>query len=387
MKYLLTGGGTGGHVYPALAIQELIADDDQQAKFLYVGVAGKAEEFILGELQDKQKIPLHCIHSSGLPRKLNIAKILQFIRDLWHGFWESRKIIKSFKPDIIIATGGYVTAPVIFAGYFARKKILLYEPNSVPGLANKFLSRFAHRVLVTFPETVSAFTTGKAEAVGYPLRRRLTQHKKEYARGQLGIPMNDRFVFIFGGSSGAQIINEAVVRNLKLILAHENIIVIHGTGRDLPGGVQLFSETKALLTELYPSSPPENRYIVRDYFIDINLIYSAADLVVSRAGAGTIMECAALGIPMILVPKSGLPGDHQVKNAQTVETGGGGIIVKEEIFNNQTVLDGEKLIRTIVETVNNSSLLVEMSKNIRKIYFDEPSRRILYEIKRALTLH
>jgi len=100
------------------------------------------------------------------------------------------------------------------------------------------------------------------------------------------------------------------------------------------------------------------------------------------------MECAALGIPMILVPKSGLPGDHQVKNAQTDETaGGGGIIVKEEKFNNQTILDGEKLIRTIVETVNNSPLLVEMSKNIRKIYFDEPSQRILYEIKRALTLH
>ena len=384
MKYLLTGGGTGGHVYPALAIKELIANDDRGAEFLYVGVAGKAEEYILGSLQESEKIPTWYIHARGLPRTLNIVKLLSFVKELWIGFRESLKIIKTFEPDCIIATGGYVTAPVLFAGRFGSKKIVLYEPNSVSGLVNKVLSRFAHRVLVTFPETVSAFAPGKAETVGYPVRRRILPQTKQQARKKLRLPVDTRVVFIFGGSSGAQIINEAIVRNLDLIIAAENISTIHGTGRDCLDGTQLHSNTKKLMSELYPSPPPEERYIVRDYFHDIDTIYSAADLVVSRAGAGTIMECAFLGIPMVLIPKSGLPGNHQLKNAQSVEKAGGAVIVEEEMYHNQTVLDGERLLRTVIELLNNHAQLMQMSKNIRKIFTSDSKERIVNAIRRTL---
>ena len=129
MKYLLTGGGTGGHVYPALAIKELIKKDDPKADFLYIGTPGKAEEYILQNLKESEKIPLLFIHACGLPRTKNILRLLRFFKDLTIGYFESLKIIREFQPDLVIATGGYVSAPVILAARFTGKKIILQEQN------------------------------------------------------------------------------------------------------------------------------------------------------------------------------------------------------------------------------------------------------------------
>ena len=384
MKYILTGGGTGGHVYPALAIKEIIEKDDPKAEFNYIGVAGKAEEFIIGGLQNGDKFPIYYIHARGLPRSKNLAQWGRFFRDLWLGIRESLKIIKAVDPDLIISTGGYVSAPVTIAGRFAHKKIILQEQNSVPGLANRILCRFAEKILVTFSDTVSLFPSGKAVVTGYPLRKRIKPMTKEAARQKLGLPNEAKIVFVFGGSSGAQLINEAIVRNLDLALAVDKLTIIHGTGRDQPGGAMPYSETLKLIEKQFPSPPPENRYQVKDYFKDIDTMYSAADLVVSRAGAGTIMECASLGIPMILIPKSGLPGDHQVKNALSVEKAGGGIIVNEETYQNQSTLNGANLFRTIIELVKNSQQLLDMGNNIKKIYVENTNEQILSEIKSVI---
>ena len=384
MKYILTGGGTGGHVYPALAIKEIIEKDDPKAEFNYIGVAGKAEEFIIGGLQNGDKFPIYYIHARGLPRSKNLAQWGRFFRDLWLGIRESLKIIKAVDPDLIISTGGYVSAPVTIAGRFAHKKIILQEQNSVPGLANRILCRFAEKILVTFSDTVSLFPSGKAVVTGYPLRKRIKPMTKEAARQKLGLPNEAKIVFVFGGSSGAQLINEAIVRNLDLALAVDKLTIIHGTGRDQPGGAMPYLETMKLIDKQFPSPPPENRYQVKDYFKDIDTMYSAADLVVSRAGAGTIMECASLGIPMILIPKSGLPGDHQVKNALSVEKAGGGIVVNEETYQNQSTLNGANLFRTIIELVKNSQQLLDMGNNIKKIYVENTNEQILSEIKSVI---
>ncbi|MCH7782198.1 UDP-N-acetylglucosamine--N-acetylmuramyl-(pentapeptide) pyrophosphoryl-undecaprenol N-acetylglucosamine transferase [candidate division KSB1 bacterium] len=384
MKYILTGGGTGGHVYPALAIKEIIEKDDPKAEFNYIGVAGKAEEFIIGGLQNGDKFPIYYIHARGLPRSKNLAQWGRFFRDLWLGIRESLKIIKAVDPDLIISTGGYVSAPVTIAGRFAHKKIILQEQNSVPGLANRILCRFAEKILVTFSDTVSLFPSGKAVVTGYPLRKRIKPMTKEAARQKLGLPNEAKIVFVFGGSSGAQLINEAIVRNLDLALAVDKLTIIHGTGRDQTGGAMPYSETLKLIEKQFPSPPPENRYQVKDYFKDIDTMYSAADLVVSRAGAGTIMECASLGIPMILIPKSGLPGDHQVKNALSVEKAGGGVVVNEETYQNQSTLNGANLFRTIIELVKNSQQLLDMGNNIKKIYVENTNEQILSEIKSVI---
>ena len=251
-------------------------------------------------------------------------------------------------------------------------------------MANRILCRFAEKILVTFSDTVSLFPSGKAVVTGYPLRKRIKPMTKEAARQKLGLPNEAKIVFVFGGSSGAQLINEAIVRNLDLALAVDKLTIIHGTGRDQTGGAMPYSETMKLIEKQFPSPPPENRYQVKDYFKDIDTMYSAADLVVSRAGAGTIMECASLGIPMILIPKSGLPGDHQVKNALSVEKAGGGIVVNEETYQNQSTLNGANLFRTIIELVKNSKQLLDMGNNIKKIYVENTDEQILSEIKSVI---
>ncbi len=385
VKYLLTGGGTGGHVYPALAIRQIIDREGKNAEFLYVGVAGKAEQYIIEQLGGNEPIPVQYIHACGFPRSLNIARLWDFCLQLWKGYFESRTLLKTFKPDIIIATGGYVTAPVILAGTFLRIRLVLFESNSFPGLVNKILGRLADRILVAFSETEAFFPKGKAVTVGYPVRKSFERISKEDARKKLGISSEARIVFVFGGSSGARSINEAVVRNLELFLSIEHLVLIHGTGSDKIGSYQSYSNTKTLLSELYPSLPPGTQYIVQEYIHDMNTVYSAADIVVSRAGAGTIMECAALGIPMILIPKTGLPGDHQVKNAELVERSGGGILVKEEIYTGDAVLDGELVANAVHDLLSNTSRLLEMSKNIRTIYKAGVDSRIAGVIQKVIS--
>jgi len=383
----LTGGGTGGHVYPALAIKEIIEKDYPDAEFLYVGVKGKAEEYILNSLEDAARIPLKFIKASGLPRSVSPGKLLFFLKELIQGYIESRRIIAQFDPHLVIATGGYVTAPVVLAAKRRRRKILIHEQNSVPGLVNKTIGRFADRILLTFEETSHYFDARKTCLSGYPTRRRIQARNKSQARKALGIPEDGRAVFIFGGSTGAKIINEAIVQHFEILSAKDNLYIIHGTGKDRPGMYNAYSDTLRTIQERHAGILAENRYIIRDYFDDIDSVYAAADLVVCRAGAGTLMECAALGLPVIVIPKQGLPGDHQEKNAQAAERTGGAIIIREEKYNKQTILDGEKLTRAIINTVGDAEKLETMGNKIKKLYIDDTQKRISEEIKKLLAMN
>ncbi len=381
MKYVLTGGGTGGHVYPALAIKQVISQQDHSAEFLYIGIAGKAEQYIIENLESSETVPIDYILAEGLPRSLHIVRLWKFTLSLLRGFFKSISLLKRFKPDCIIATGGYVAAPVILAGYFLRISILLFESNSVPGIVNKLLAKLADAILITFAETKTQFTKSKTAYVGYPVRKTLEVYSKEKARGKLGIASDAKVVFVFGGSTGARTINEAVVRNLEVFLSLDNLILIHGTGR----GVQ-HTNSQKLIDDLYASPPTETKYRMKEYFHDINVYYSAADIIVSRAGSGTIMECAALGRPMVLIPKIGLPGDHQVKNAELVEKVEGGVLVKEEHYRDNVILDGELVAKTVHTLVSDTSRLLEMGKNIRTIYRSDVNERIAETLRSVLTI-
>ena len=380
MRYVLTGGGTGGHVHPALAIKDILKQHNPAAEFLYIGAAGKAEEYIFRSLSPQDTIPVHYVQARGLPRTKNIVKLFPFFKDLLSGTYASMKVLQRYSPNVIIATGGYVSAPVIFAGYVKRKKIVIHEQNSVPGLVTTVMSRFADKVLVTFPETVDYFPPGKAKFVGYPVRRNIIRYDKTAVRERLGIHSGVYVVFIFGGSSGAQLINECVVNSIGTMLQNEGVVVVHGTGRDIPGGLRLYSDTVEAVNVLYSNAAFRERYIIRDYIQDIDAVYSAADVVMSRAGAGTIMECAALGIPMILIPKSGLPGDHQTKNAESVEKIGGGIIIPEVKRSGIKTIDGELVIKTVTALLHDTHRLSEMSANIQKLYNHNCKELILQEI-------
>ncbi|MCP4728106.1 MAG: UDP-N-acetylglucosamine--N-acetylmuramyl-(pentapeptide) pyrophosphoryl-undecaprenol N-acetylglucosamine transferase [bacterium] len=386
MRIILTGGGTGGHVYPAISIKEIIQKKYPDSEFLYIGIKDKAEEHIIDSLPENGKIPIKFITASGLPRLLSPIKLLKFKMDLIRGTFISLKIIRNFSPDLIIASGGYVTAPVLLAGAILRKKQLIHEQNSIPGLVNKFLGRFVDKIFITFPDTSAWFKKGKTVLTGYPTRKAIEIKDKAEARKKLNIPGDAKVVFVFGGSSGAKNINESIARNLEVLLSSENLYLIHGTGKDKKDGYQAYSETNTLLEELYPAYPSEARYICRDYFYDIEMIYSAADLIVCRAGAGTIMECSSIGKPMILVPKSGLPGNHQEKNAEFIEKSNGAVVVYEEKINDHTTLNDSRFAQTILETITNDKLLDEISINAKTIFKKDTSKIIMDEVENLLKL-
>ena len=324
-RVLLTGGGTAGHVNPALAIGLALKSDETE--FLYVGVRGRVEE----EVVPREGIPIKFVRAAAYPggRPLEMAK---FLVNLTFGVCKSAIILKHFRPDVIVGTGSYVAAPVLVASAIMKKigllksRVFLHEQNAVPGKLNRVMARFADSVLVTFPETMKYFH-GKCETVGYPLRRRIAAIPREEALQKIDftIPNGRKVVFVFGGSQGSRVINRALVDALRhLIPYRDRLCVIHGTGLYKSAEYDAAADTAERLRQYDAAklADIESFYTWRPYFYDIQNLYSVSDLVVARGGAGSLNEISAMGLPSIIIPKSNLPGDHQVMNARAMERAG-----------------------------------------------------------------
>ena len=369
-RILLTGGGTAGHVNPALAIGSVLASAD--ARFLFVGVRGRVEE----EVVPREGIPIKYVRASGFPGSIS-PKLIKFCANLAAGVIKSIFILLSFRPDIIIGTGGYVSAPVVMAAAFLRKlhlcnsRVFIHEQNAVPGKLNRLMGRFAHRVLVTFPETLAYFPK-RGVLVGYPLRKRITRFSREEARQKidLEIPADRKVILVFGGSQGSRTINRALVDSLGYLLPHrDRLFIVHGVGL-FKSPYNSMSDTEARLRRLYSAEQLreiEGFYKYRAFFHNIELFYVLSDLVVARGGAGTLNEISALGLPALIIPKSNLPGDHQVMNARSMERAGGAEILYEQIAPmNGTLsewIDGKVLAQRILALVEDDKRLQTMREH------------------------
>lgn len=370
-RILLTGGGTAGHVNPALAIGKAL--DGNNTQFLYVGVRGKAEE----EIVPREQIPLRFVRASGFPTALSIWPISRFFLDLFTGIIQAVFILISFRPDVIVGAGGYASAPVVIAAYllrkikFSRARVFIHEQNAAPGKLNRLMGRFAHIAFVTFPETLAYFPANGVLS-GYPLRRRISRLPHEAALSHLDfkIPDGRKIIFVFGGSQGARSLNHGVVDALRFLLPYrDRIFIIHGTGLFNTREYNAAEDTRLRMQQLYSENELriiEEFYVTRPFFHNIECLYSVADFVVVRGGSGSINEVSAMGLPAILVPKADLPGDHQVMNARAMQRSGGAKILYEEITvrNGQLVLqlNGKLLAETILDLAGNESLLKEMAQ-------------------------
>ncbi len=301
MKIALTGGGTAGHVYPLLAIKEIIGEEE----FIYIGSKrGIEAEIVKG-------IRFFPVPSAPFPSSLrNLPGLLKFSFKLMAGIFRSWWILRKFKPDLLISSGGYVSVPAVIAARLLSVPVLLHEQNIVPGRANLFLSRFASAVAVSFPDT-KRFFPGRAFYTGYPVRKRIMRIEKQEARRRLGFPGDVPLIFVFGGSRGARSINRAVA-SLSRQLLEKGFWVLHSSGVGYPD-YDAYRETGEILRERGVLG--DKRYVLRRYIEEMEYAYSAADLVVCRAGAGTIEELKMVRKPAVLVPKIGLPGEHQLHNA------------------------------------------------------------------------
>ncbi len=353
----MTGGGTAGHVNPALAIGRHLGGKD--ATYLFVGVRGRAEEQVV----PREGIPIRFVRASGFPGARPSLALIRFFLDLFVGTLQSIVILLAFRPGLIVGTGGFASAPVVLAGAILRRlrlsraRIVIHEQNVTPGKANRMAGRLADRVLVTFRQTLAAFPSNGLLA-GYPLRRQIAPVASDEARTRLDFAVpNDRVVvFVFGGSQGARAINRAIVEALGALIPHrDRLFLIHGTGLFRSSDYDAAGDTEARLREAYTED--ERRligrfYVARPYFHQIECVYAVTDLVVARAGAGALNEIAALGLPAIIIPKSNLPGEHQVLNARAMARHGGAELLYEEttLVDGRLVerVDGQALARLIV---------------------------------------
>lgn len=339
-RAVFTGGGTGGHVYPALAVaQTLLADPSWRG--LYIGTRGRAEERILRGLKEsgQLELPFRAAPAVGFPG-LRSPGLPLFLLKLTLGVAQAAGHLLRFRPQVVVATGGYAAAPTVFAAALLRKLrllrcgILIHEQNASAGLMNRLAGRVADVVALTFPESAGHLPGCRTLTVGYPVRAGLEQlPQRTEACRELGLDPARPVLFVFGGSQGARAINVALYRILPELL-RQGIQVLHGTGMSAGTAWDATAEHAEQMGRLFREAADWSElaplYHARPYFDRIQLAYAAADLVCCRAGAGAIFELLAMGRPALLIPKMGLPGDHQTANARSAERAGAAELLLEE---------------------------------------------------------
>ena len=342
-KIIITGGGTGGHVYPAIAIADAIKKLQPDAKILFVGALGKLE---------MEKVPnagyeIIGLPVSGLYRKISfkaLNSILNFVKSI-RG---AKRIFKNFKPDIIIGVGGYASAPML---YVAKNKvcIALQEQNSFPGLVNRYFEKYAKYIFLGFPFTTK-YLKNKEKTIftGNPIRdlKKDLPEKSEIYK-YFGLKPEIPILLLTGGSLGARSLNEAVIKNLDLI-TQKNIQFIWQTGKLYYQ--EMIERTKNKIND---------RIKIFPFIEKMNYAMEIADLVISRAGGITIAELASMHKPTILVPSPNVAEDHQTKNAQDLVENSAAIMIKDKDVDNH-------LFKKTFEVLENKDLLLQLSKNIAR---------------------
>ena len=359
MRYLITGGGTGGHIYPALAIANEIKKRHKNAEILYVGTEKGLEK----ELVPKEGFAFKTIRVKGMPRKINKEAFIA-IKELLCGINDAKKIIRDFKPNVVIGTGGYVCGPVVYMA--SKKKIptLIHEQNAFPGVTNKILSRYVNKVAVTFDESKRYFKhPNRVTNTGNPIRSEILQINKEEAYKALNINKSLPFILSFGGSGGQRKLNEAMYYMIKEEVMNEDIQIIHVTGK------RFYDDFMKKLSKEEISL--NNNIRVLPYFYDIPKGINLADLVITSSGAITLAEISAVGVPSILIPKSYTAENHQEYNARAFEEKGASIVMLEDD------LSGRELSRIINEVLRDRKKLSVMAANSKKLGKIDAAERIV----------
>ena len=344
MKAIISGGGTGGHIYPAVSIIEELEKREKNIEILYIGKQNGLESEIIKNLGINYK----GIRIAGIPRKISL-KSIKSLRELLFGLWQSRKLIKEFNPDFVIGTGGYVTGPVLFNASKLKYKTYFHEQNSYPGITNKILSRFVDSYFVTYEDSIKYFKNkNNALITGNPIRNKFNNIKdiRDNSIKEFGLDKNIRTIFSFGGSNGSEILNENILEILNSFNKEIfNFQIIHVTGKN---------HYRKFMDRL--KNHNEN-IIIFPYLEDIQKAYSVSDLVITSSGAITLSELAFLGLPSILIPKSYTTENHQVHNAITYEKIGASKVILEKDLNPNI------LNETISDIISNESVLNNMAKN------------------------
>ena len=360
-KVVISGGGTGGHIYPAIAIAKQILLEKKNAEILFIGAEGRME---------MEKIPEHGFKIIGLKvvgiqRSLSIPSLLKNLKFpflLLQSFNNAKKILVKFKPNVVVGVGGYASGPTLKMAQKLGIPTLIQEQNSFAGLTNKWLSKKSIKICVAYENMETFFDPKKIVLTGNPVRKDIEDlsTKINEGRNYFNIKKNQKVILVLGGSLGAKSINNGIIKSMNS-LSDKNIKLIWQVGK------RYFDEVEALLAKKKLENIQATAFINR-----MDLAYSISDLVISRAGALSISELTLAGKPSILVPSPNVSEDHQTKNAMSLVDHSAAILVKDD----QT----ELLLSKAISILNDKELLNEISKNSKALGKPNASKDIIKEI-------
>lgn len=338
MRVVLTGGGTGGHIYPALSVAECLSGDE----ILYIGTAEGPE----ASLVPQAGVEFRTVASRKLSRKPTPGTLAALAVSAW-GVLQAVRLLRSWKPDVILGTGGYASAGIMFGAALLRIPSMVHEANVVPGRVNRLLARFCTKVGITYAASEQYFPPGKTVLTGLPVRPALLRADAEKARAQYGLRPDLPTLLVSGGSGGAQTLNRAVVEALAE-LADAGVQVVHQTGK---------GHLESVVLQALRARP--DFYHALGYVDDMPALMAAATVIVCRAGSSTLAEVTALGLPAIVVPYPYAVGDHQTFNAKALSDAGAALMVRD------AELTGERLAAEVKSLLGDEKRLESMREASR----------------------
>jgi UDP-N-acetylglucosamine--N-acetylmuramyl-(pentapeptide) pyrophosphoryl-undecaprenol N-acetylglucosamine transferase len=358
-RFIISGGGTGGHIYPAIAIANELRAQFPDAEFLFVGAKDKME---------MQKVPqagykIEGLWISGIHRKVTLQNAMFPIK-LAYSMYKSYTILRSFKPDVVIGTGGFASGAVLKVAAMLNIPTVIQEQNSFPGITNKLLAKKANVICVAYENLERFFPKNKIRFTGNPVRQDLidVSNKKNEAISHFNLDVNKKTLLILGGSLGARRLNQLVEKDLDFFTEL---------------GFQIIWQCgKHYLIDYAKNNERENVQVTA--FIDrMDLVYAAADIVISRSGASSVSELCIVGKPTIFIPSPNVSEDHQTKNAKAIVDKGGAVMIKESDLESEFNLVFEALVK-------DKGKLESLTENIKKLALPNATKDIVEEIKKLI---
>jgi UDP-N-acetylglucosamine--N-acetylmuramyl-(pentapeptide) pyrophosphoryl-undecaprenol N-acetylglucosamine transferase len=363
MRVIISGGGSGGHVFPAIAIADKLKERIPEAELLFVGAEGKME---------MEKIPKAGYKIVGLPirglqRKLTL-KNLAFPFRLIRSLWKARKVIKNFKPDVVIGVGGYASGPLMRIGtsVAAKKKgvkSLIQEQNSYPGITNKLLAKRVDKICVAYPQMDRFFPKEKIVLTGNPVREEILKpdESRKEGRNHFGLDPDKKTVLLFGGSLGARTLNEAMDKSVDQIRQRDDVQWIWQAGK------LYIDKYKNSATALLPNVK------IMAFIDNMGLAYKASDMAMTRAGALSIAELTLVGQATILIPSPNVAEDHQTKNAQSLVDGGAAVLLRDSEAK-------EKMVSEALALIDDENRLSQLRAGAEKMSKKGATEKIVEQI-------
>lgn len=365
--YFVTGGGTGGHIYPAVAVGFALQKEPDTKKVFYVGNPNNLEK----KIAEDKVFDFLGVNISGMPKTISFD-FVKWSLQLFAATLKSVGYILKYKPSLVFGTGGYVSSPMLFAAVLTRTPIVIHECDAIPGKVSKLLAPYAKAVSVAFESSKDGLKSDKIQVNGNPIREEFLSTDRYNARKKWNL--KDRLtIMVMGGSQGAKKLNSVIVQNLKRLFKKYDIQIIHQTG------LKNYDDTVKELKKVYPNYTENSQYIIRPYFKKMYLPMLASDIAVSRAGSLSISEICVSGLASILVPYPYAAADHQRKNAKEMEE------LNAALYLDDKDCTPDALMEKLEELINDTQKMITLQNNAKKLVKKDATKNIVQQIKNVLS--